>query len=86
MSLMHPARVRTAAGAVAVVALSAVVAGPTPDIGWPAPPVAGHHAGDDIGWPVAPAAEGERAIGWPVPPAAGRRAGDDIGWPVAPAA
>ncbi|MFE1267221.1 hypothetical protein [Streptomyces sp. NPDC058757] len=78
-SILRATRLRARAGALAVIALLAVAAGPLGDIGWPTPaPGAGAVVAGDIGWP-SPAPAG------PVL-AAGLAAQDDIGWPVPPKA
>ncbi|WP_327303182.1 hypothetical protein OG730_05845 [Streptomyces sp. NBC_01298] len=69
-SFLRATRVRVAAGAIAFVALFAVVGAsgsPAGDIGWPVPPKGATVAGD-IGWPspVAPATAARTDIGWPV--------------------
>ncbi|GHI23492.1 MULTISPECIES: hypothetical protein [Streptomyces] len=76
-SILRATRLRARAGALAVIALLAVAAGPLADTGRPAP-AAGTVVAGDIGWP-SPAPAG------PVL-ASARAAQDDIGWPAPPKA
>ncbi|MFB7824555.1 MULTISPECIES: hypothetical protein [Streptomyces] len=76
-SILRATRLRARAGALAVIALLAVAAGPLADTGHPAP-AAGTVVAGDIGWP-SPAPAG------PVL-ASARAAQDDIGWPAPPKA